>query len=66
MNYGTAEYYKEQFADILADVDAAQSSYAENIFNGFLYAVEDWMTYHADQVDAYSKLRERIRQALAM
>lgn len=66
MNYGTTEFYKEQFADILADVDASEPSYSENIFNGFLYAVEDWMTYHADQVDAYSKLRERVRQTLAM
>lgn len=66
MNYGTTEFYKEQFADILADVSADSPEYADYIFKGFLYAVEDWMTYHADQVDAYSKLRERVRQTLAM
>lgn len=66
MTYGTKEFYAEQFADILADVQADEPRYADAIVEGFFIAVNDWLKYHAEQVDAYTKLRERVRTALAV
>lgn len=65
-NYGSAEYYADQFADLLADVQADTPQYADNIIAGFFLAIDDWLKYHQDQVDAYTNLRQRVRQALAM
>ena len=64
MNYGTPEFYAEGFADYLADVDADNPATVDNLIEGFLVAVGDWLDYHKKQVDAYTELRERVRKAL--
>lgn len=66
MTYGTKEYYAEQFSDILADVQADEPRYADAIVEGFLIAVDDWLGYHQEQVNAYTKLGERVRSALTV
>jgi len=66
MNYGTPEYYKQGFADFLADVDADQPATVDNLVEGFLMAVGEWIDYHQKQADAYSNIRERVRQALTV
>ena len=65
-DYNSPENYTDLFADILADIDADDSSYGENIVKGFLFAIEDWLAYHQKQTDAYAQLRQRVREALAM
>jgi hypothetical protein len=65
-DYNSPENYADLFADILADIDADDSSYGENIVKGFLFAIEDWLAYHQKQTDAYTQLRERVREALAV
>jgi len=62
--YGTVEFYAEQFSDILADVDAKESSYGANIVKGFYEAVDDWLDYHKNQTEAYAELRRSIREAI--
>ena len=64
--YGSAEFYAEGFADYLADVDADNPATVDNLVEGFLVAVGDWLDYHQKQVDAYTELRERIRKALTV
>ena len=65
--YGTAEYYSEMFSDFLADVDAEYAPNAtENIYKGFLLAIDSWLNYHKTQADAYGEFRERVRKALGM
>ena len=66
MNYGTPEFYAEGFADYLSDVDADNPATVDNLVEGFLLAVGDWLDYHQKQADAYTELRERIRKALAL
>ena len=66
MNYGTPEFYAEGFADYLADVDADNPATVDNLVEGFLVAVGDWLDYHQKQADAYKELRERIRKALTV
>lgn len=65
-SYGTKEFYAEQFADILADVDHDGGHYGDAIVEGFLLAIDDWFSYHNNQAQAYDELRERVRKALAM
>jgi len=62
--YGTVEFYYEQFNDILADVDAKDSSYGENIVKGFYAALDDWLDYHKNQTEAYAELRRSIQEAI--
>jgi len=65
--YGTAEYYSEMFSDIMADVDAEYAPNAtENIYKGFLMAIDSWLEYHSYQTNEYSKFRERVLDALGV
>ena len=65
--YGTAEYYSEMFSDFLADVDVESAPNAkENIYKGFLLAIDSWLNYHKTQADAYGEFRERVRKTLGM
>lgn len=66
MTYGTPEFYKEQFSDILADVDSDNPAYADAIVEGFLLALDDWLNYHQAQANAYAQLRQRVREALTV
>jgi len=63
--YGTAEYYAEMFSDILADVNADYApSSSDNIYKGFLLAINSWLEYHQEQTQAYISLRDKVRTAL--
>jgi len=64
--YGTIAWYAEQFSDILADAQADTPKYGDAIVTGFLKALDEWLTYHADQVDEYKRLGERVRTALSV
>ena len=64
VKYGTAEYYAEQFADFLADAQADQPEYGDALVEGFLLALADWRDYHANQVNEYNRIEQRVRQAL--
>ena len=66
LTYGTKEFYADQFADILADVDHERPAYAEAIIEGFLIAIDDWFTYHDHQATTYDELRQRVRKALTV
>jgi hypothetical protein len=64
--YGTPEFYKEQFMDFVADAQADDPKYGDNLVKGFLLALEDWRKYHSDQVNEYDRLGERVRKALTV
>lgn len=66
LTYGTAEYYKEQFMDFLADAQVDHPEDGDNLIKGFLMALEDWCEYHKGQVNEYERLQQRVRQALAL
>ena len=66
MTYGTAEYYKEQFMDILADAQCDQPEYGDAIVKGFILAIQDWRDYHIQQVNEYNRVEQRVREALAV
>lgn len=66
LEYGTVEFYAEQFADILADVQSDEPVTGNNIVEGFIRALEDWKKYHQEQVYEYERIGERVRSALPL
>jgi hypothetical protein len=66
LEYGTKEFYAEQFGDLLADVDADGGNSGDAIVEGFLLAIDEWFNYHDHQATAYDELRQRVRKALAV
>ena len=70
MTYGTPEYYKEHFMDILADMGdepkPGDMDFMENIIKGFLLACEDWFEYHESAAKRYAEARERVRSTFAV
>jgi hypothetical protein len=66
LEYGTADFYAEQFSDFLADVDAENPATADALIEGFYRAIDSWFEYHDEQARAYADLRKRVREALAM
>jgi hypothetical protein len=66
LTYGTPEFYAEQFSDFLADVQADDSKYGDAIVEGLLLCIKDWRDYHANQVNEYNRIEQRVRKALAV
>jgi len=66
LEYGTPEFYTEQFSDLLADVDAENPATADALIEGFYRALDSWFDYHDAQARAYADLRKRVRQALTV
>jgi hypothetical protein len=64
--YGTPEYYKEQFMDFMADAQADEPRYGDALVEGFILALQDWRDYHAQQVNEYNRIEQRVRQASAL
>ncbi len=60
--YGTVEFYTDQFADILADVQYDQPNVTENLIEGFRLAITDWKSYYEDQVNAMAATEKKFNQ----
>ena len=50
LKYGTKEFYAEQFADLIADVQHNSPEFSDNLVSGFLLALDDWRQYHVKQI----------------
>ena len=63
IQYGTADTYRQLFADILADVASGEpkrdSDTAVAIMEGFELAIIDWMKYHEEAIKSYRDLHGR-------
>ena len=62
--YGSVEFYKQYFDDILADVGTSNSA-AENIevalvlLQAFEASINEWMTYHQSCADSYATMLDK-------
>ena len=50
IEFGTVEYYAEQFADIIADIQHDTPELTDNLIAGFKLAIDDWRKYHVNQI----------------
>ncbi len=48
--YGTVQFYAEQFADIIADIQHTSPEASDNLIAGFKLAIDDWRQYHVKQI----------------
>jgi len=64
--YGTAEFYKEGFANYFADVDASNPEATENLIKGLFMVIDEWFEYHDAQAREFAEIRKRLRETLAM
>ena len=66
LEYGTADFYAEQFSDFLADVDSENPATADALIEGFYRAIDSWFDYHDAQARTYADIRKRVREALTV
>ena len=62
--YGTTEYYKGHFLDILSDaacLDTVEENtpHVERILEGFQDAVIEWLSYHQHAADTYQVMLDK-------
>ena len=50
IQYGSVEHYAQQFSDWLADIQADEPHYGDNLIAGFKLALADWKNYYQKQV----------------
>jgi hypothetical protein len=62
--YGSVEFYAEQFADFLADVQANDPSYGDNIVAGFRLALSDWKDYYQKQTVECERILKKIDEEI--
>jgi len=48
--YGSKEFYAEQFADLIADIQHDSPEVSDSLVAGFLLAIDDWRKYHVNQI----------------
>jgi hypothetical protein len=60
--YGTVEFYAEQFADILADIQHDRPDITDNLVEGFRLAITDWKKYYEDQVNATANVENKFKE----
>ena len=59
-NYGTKEFYAEQFADLIADVQHDSPEFSDNLVSGFLLALDDWRQYHVKQILELDRVESKL------
>ncbi len=64
-DYGTVEYYKNCFSDIIGDAgdDNDDFARANAIMEGFRGAVEEWMAYHRSAARSFQHLQDLLLYA---
>ena len=58
--YGTKEFYAEQFADLIADVQHDSPEFSDNLVSGFLLALDDWRQYHVKQILELDRVESKL------
>ena len=61
-DYGTKEFYAEQFADLIADVQHDSPEFSDNLVAGFLLALDDWRKYHVKQILELDRVQSNIKE----
>ena len=60
IEYGTTEFYAEQFADLIADIQHDSPEFSDNLVSGFLLAINDWRQYHVKQILELDRVESKL------
>ena len=58
--YGTVQFYAEQFADIIADIQHDSPETSDNLIAGFKLAIDDWRQYHVKQILELDRVEKKL------
>ena len=58
--FGTPEFYKNLFADILADAQCEEPEIGDNLIAGFKMAIDDWRQYHSGMVVEFDRIKGQL------
>ena len=58
--YGSVEYFKELFSDVIANIEDPVD--IDNVLTAFDQAIEEWSDYHSAQFHRYQTLLARYRR----
>ena len=59
--YGSVEFYKKLFSDILGDVGDEGPDPSANIIEAFIDALDEWQAYHQNAANRYQELLNKLR-----
>ena len=59
--YGTVEFYKNLFADIVGDIGDDGPDPSQNVVEGFIEALDEWQAYHQGAANRYQELLNKLR-----
>ena len=54
--YGSVEFYKQLFDDIICDSMAEQPEIGNNIITAFKLSIAEWRDYHKEQAQEFDRL----------
>ena len=58
--YGTVDYYKEHFADLIADIQHDNPTFGDNLVEAFKLAITEWREYYAGQVQELDRISSQL------
>ena len=59
--YGTVEFYKNLFSDILGDIGDDGPDPSANIIEAFIMSLDEWHAYHQGAAKRYQELLNKLR-----
>ena len=58
--YGTVDFYANQFADIIADIQHTSPEMSDNLIAGFKRAISEWREYHVNQIVELDRVSQNL------
>ena len=58
--YGSVAYYKEMFADFIADIQHDTPQVSDNLVEAFKLAITEWRDYYAGQVKELDRMTAKL------
>ena len=58
--YGTVPYYREMFADLIADIQYDNPAMGDSLVEAFKLSIADWREYHEGQLKELDRISTKL------
>ena len=58
--YGTVPYYREMFADLIADIQHDDPDLGDKLIRAFKLSIDDWRQYHVNQILELDRIEQKL------
>ena len=58
--YGTVPYYREMFADLIADIQHDNPAMGDSLVEAFKLSIADWREYHEAQLKELDRISTKL------